>query len=68
MNSAFVAQEQVIQIFKTHKKFIEKEITAAINKMALLKKENRPEKVLCGFKEHVQHLQNLRQKYSELLQ
>jgi len=33
-----VIQESIVQAFKTHKKFIEKETTISINKVTMLKK------------------------------
>jgi hypothetical protein len=46
----------VIQLFKAHKKFIEKEITASLNKMAVIKKQNRPEVVTDSFNAHILRL------------
>jgi len=39
-----VVQESVVQAFKQHKKYIEKEITLIVNQITLLKKENKSQK------------------------
>ena len=36
-----VIHESVVQSFKAHKKFIEKEVTLAVNKVTLVRKKNK---------------------------
>ena len=36
-----VMHESIIQSFKAHKKFIEKEVTLAVNKVTLVRKQNK---------------------------
>lgn len=51
----------ISQAFRTHKKFIEKEITLAVNKLTMMKKQGkRPDNILDGIKEHIDNLTDLK--------
>ncbi len=63
-----VIQESIVQAFKTHKKFIEKETTISINKVTMLKKQGKKSgEVLDGFNEQIRRLETLREKYLTLI-
>ena len=52
-----------------HKKYIEKEITTSVNKLTMLKKQNkRPEEVLAGFENTIVKLNSLKTTYAKLIE
>ena len=60
------AQEQVNQLFRKHKKFIEKELTHCINSLVVQRKQN-PSKLPDYFQQHTSRLESLRDQYASLL-
>ena len=51
-----------------HKKYIEKEITTSVNKLTMLKKQNKnPEEVLAGFENTIVKLNSLKTTYAKLI-
>ena len=60
--------ETIVQAFRAHKKYIEKEITVAVNKLTMMKKQGqKPEQLLLGLQSHIEDLNNLKNKYTELV-
>ena len=60
--------ESVVQAFRTHKRFIEKQITQSVNKLTLMKKQScKPEEIQAGVQGHIENLKTLKSKYTQLL-
>ena len=63
-----VVQESIVQSFRQHKKYIEKEITISINSITLLKRQNKNQaEILEGFNKQIECLNQLKIKYSDLV-
>lgn len=58
-----------MQAFRAHKKFLEKEITLAVNKLTMMKKQaKRPLDILDGMNAHITNLSELKKKYAKMLE
>lgn len=58
----------MLLLFKGHKRSIEKELAACINKLTAVKRSNKPELAADALQAHTLRLMNLKQKYAKLLQ
>ena len=58
-----------MQAFRAHKKYIEKEITILVNKLTMLKKQNKsPQEVLVGYNATIAKLNKLKETYTKLIE
>jgi histidinol dehydrogenase len=63
-----VVHESIVQSFKTHKKFIEKAITNAVNNLTKVHKQNKGrDSAVTGLKAQVRSLESLKKSYMGLI-